>query len=657
MTDKKIGIVISATDKTQAAFKSAQAGLVTLKEKADGLFATGGIGLAGGLASTLLGAGFSTAVKSAIDDLDKMDEAAERLGTSTEYLSAMGYAAKLSGVEFEDLNKAFVKFSGQLAAAASGNAEAVDLMRRLGVEAKNFTSLDAALAQVADKFEKTSDGVGKTALAADAFGEKLGSKMVPLLNQGSEGLAAMRQEAEKLGGVIDGKLAKQAADFNDNLDRLKVVSKSASIAIAGELLPTLNRLSEELLAGLKNSDGFLDALMKYGLTNPFKDNAARVAELRREYEQLDFLLSNDRSKNPEKDRERLRSLEQQLNYYKEIEQIGKRETVRPPPTGNGIEPKTPAVKAVKESTRAFSDYDAILTERIARAIENTDIVKAAELEATMRKLDELAAAGLDPAIVQSIRGDLTGATKEAADEFERLAKLLEATPTAKLQELQGDMVFLTKAFEKGYIAEQQYLEAVTTRLDAASDKAKEAGDTIEEFAKQAARNMQDALADFLFDPFKDGTDGMLKNFGVMIQKMIAQAVAADLAKKLFGSLVQGGEGSGLLGGALDWLGGLVKNADGAVYPGAPGLSAYSGSIVSRPTVFPFAKGIGLMGEDGAEAILPLKRGADGKLGVAGGGGHTINVYVQPGSPQDVRRAAGQGAREALAVMNGVRRYG
>lgn len=189
------------------------------------------------------------------------------------------------------------------------------------------------------------------------------------------------------------------------------------------------------------------------------------------------------------------------------------------------------------------------------------------------------------------------------------------------------------------------------------EQAKKTNDTLEEFSKQAASNIQDAMADFLFDPFARGTQGMLQSFGTMIQKMIAQAVAADLGKRLFGDLVKGGEGSGWFGGALDWLGGLFKNADGGVYTSA-GLAAYSGRIVDRPTVFPFARGIGLMGEAGPEAILPLKRGGDGKLGVAaGGGGHTINVYVTGTNAPDVRRSAGQGAREALSALNGARRYG
>lgn len=59
---------------------------------------------------------------------------------------------------------------------------------------------------------------------------------------------------------------------------------------------------------------------------------------------------------------------------------------------------------------------------------------------------------------------------------------------------------------------------------------------------------------------------------------------------------------------------VIPNADGGVYRSA-GLSQYSGSIVNRPTFFAFARGAAVMGEAGPEAILPLRRGTDGKLGL------------------------------------------
>ena len=79
--------------------------------------------------------------------------------------------------------------------------------------------------------------------------------------------------------------------------------------------------------------------------------------------------------------------------------------------------------------------------------------------------------------------------------------------------------------------------------------------------------------------------------------------------------------------------GVIFNANGNVYSGA-GISAYSGQVVSSPTVFPFAKGIGLMGEAGPEAIMPLTR-IGGKLGVRaerGGTNVEVNIIGAPGNP-------------------------
>ncbi|MGJ3436288.1 phage tail tape measure protein [Serratia sp. Je.1.23.a] len=75
---------------------------------------------------------------------------------------------------------------------------------------------------------------------------------------------------------------------------------------------------------------------------------------------------------------------------------------------------------------------------------------------------------------------------------------------------------------------------------------------------------------------------------------------------------------------------MFANAKGGVYS-SPSLSSYSGQVVSSPTMFAFAKGAGLMGEAGPEAIMPLKRGADGSLGVqangAAGNQTLINVDI------------------------------
>jgi lambda family phage tail tape measure protein len=100
--------------------------------------------------------------------------------------------------------------------------------------------------------------------------------------------------------------------------------------------------------------------------------------------------------------------------------------------------------------------------------------------------------------------------------------------------------------------------------------------------------------------------------------------------------------------------GFALNANGNIFAANGVVPFAQGGIVNRPTLFPFAKGTGLMGEAGPEAIMPLKRGADGRLGVAGGGGTTnvvVNVDATGSSVQgDQAQSAALGRAVAGAVQ-------
>ncbi len=104
----------------------------------------------------------------------------------------------------------------------------------------------------------------------------------------------------------------------------------------------------------------------------------------------------------------------------------------------------------------------------------------------------------------------------------------------------------------------------------------------------------------------------------------------------------------------------LSGAFGFSHGGVPGrVQAFAtGGVVSQPTYFPMAGGTGLMGEAGAEAILPLRRGADGRLGVAAGeGGQPVQIVfnVQATDAQSFRKSEGQiNAMLARAVGRGRR---
>ena len=127
----------------------------------------------------------------------------------------------------------------------------------------------------------------------------------------------------------------------------------------------------------------------------------------------------------------------------------------------------------------------------------------------------------------------------------------------------------------------------------------------------AFKGMEDAFVNFVMT-------GKL-NFKDLTRSILADITRIIIRQKLMMPLLKGV--NNIFG--LD----LKFNAAGNVF-GANGIIPYAkGGIVNKPTIFPFANGVGLMGEAGAEAILPLKRGRSGNLGVESSGGGSNNIVV------------------------------
>ncbi|EAQ05239.1 putative phage tail minor protein [Yoonia vestfoldensis SKA53] len=110
---------------------------------------------------------------------------------------------------------------------------------------------------------------------------------------------------------------------------------------------------------------------------------------------------------------------------------------------------------------------------------------------------------------------------------------------------------------------------------------------------------------------------------------------------------------GMLAGGLNSLvSGLMPFADGAPFSQGRVMPFAKGGIVSSPTTFPMRGGTGLMGEAGPEAIMPLARGPDGRLGVRGGGGGGVHVTMQITTPdvQGFQRSQSQIAQQMARAM-------
>jgi len=661
-------------------------------------------------------------IEDAIGSMADLKEMSEKTGASVENLSALKGVAKIGGRDFDAISDQLVKFNKALHGTDDESKGAGKALAALGLDIQKLREMDpaAAFVELARAQEKFADGGGKSAAMVAILG-KSGAQAIPYLHDLADQMqlvgkvtadqakaaddyeknlkrlnaawsALSRQlagsvigplkditdwmvKAQKEGGAVEavfmGIGAAVVKAFGGEINPAKIMEQDVAKAFAE--VRRLDALSKKTQADIEAGNfGILGEAFSRGR---LKDINADLAAAERRLKSLTAANQKRVKDEIAADRPKDKSLDKQT--------FG----AAPKTGGTTEQDKAAALIKTLDDQIAVKALDLQATDKLtesekeyARVLQQLDtgILKATprQRELILGKLEFLRVADQELVAQEKQRQAVEAQQKVMADYLpgleEQARKLEEAATLYGLNEAQIAAVTqarledaIATAKQNGAGEEQiAFLERelaarrrITTAQQQIQDQ-KEKLNELDDFAKNAAKGMQDAMAEFLFDPFKHGTQGMLQGFGEMIQKMIAQAVAADLARKLFGDLVQGGEGKGLVGGALDWLGGLLKNADGGVYAGA-GIGAYSGTIVSRPTVFPFARGIGLMGEAGPEAILPLKRGSDGKLGVSAGGGHAImvNVAMTDGDPAKVHRAAAAGAREALAIINGARRYG
>ncbi len=150
-----------------------------------------------------------------------------------------------------------------------------------------------------------------------------------------------------------------------------------------------------------------------------------------------------------------------------------------------------------------------------------------------------------------------------------------------------------------------------------------------------------------------------------LQMALSQSVKGMMTGSLQGALPL--DGGGLLGGLVKGLGSIFGSlfgsggsafAQGGVLSRGLVMPFAQGGVIGAPTYFPLGRGLGLMGEQGAEAVMPLARGPDRRLGVrSGGGGRPVSVTMNISTPdaESFRRSEAQvSAALARAVARGQR---
>lgn len=254
-------------------------------------------------------------------------------------------------------------------------------------------------------------------------------------------------------------------------------------------------------------------------------------------------------------------------------------------------------KSIQSASVQLTEWTQKADEAVRKQREMTDALK--ELNDATRKYQD------DAALARSTvgMGDRRRGLEEEKQQVERVFSKTDGG-TEALKARQNALDALNQKYKEAVLAEADWRAGVTAGLENWVDDASNYAGQAASATQSAMGGMVDNISNMLI-----GNKADWKSWSVDVLKSV-QKVLTNMA------LVQSMKAAGgyFGGGFGSFISSIVPNAKGGVYD-SPGLSSYSGQVVSSPTLFAFAKGAGLMGEAGPEAIMPLTRGSDGSLGV------------------------------------------
>lgn len=178
--------------------------------------------LMGILGVGLTAAGFVSFIKAQVDAGDALSKLSQKLGITVEQLSAYQYAAKLSGVNQDQMQQGLVKLADTMQTALiNKTGDAARTFKALGIEiadsSGNLRDTGKVFEELSARFAGAADGPAKTAAAISLLG-RAGADMIPLMNS----LSDLAEEARRTGNVISSDFAGASERFNDQIDRMRI---------------------------------------------------------------------------------------------------------------------------------------------------------------------------------------------------------------------------------------------------------------------------------------------------------------------------------------------------------------------------------------------------------------------------------------------------
>jgi lambda family phage tail tape measure protein len=628
-------------------------------------------GLAAGMA---LGA-FTAFVKQGIDAADAMGKAAMRTGVAAQALLGMQNAAALADVSNEQLIKGLTKLNVNLVSAAEGNDQLNKRFEQLGITIKaqdgTLKSTEQIFREISDRFADMPDGAQKAAAAVSLFG-KSGVELITLLNSGAASF-------DEFNYKLSDEFAARSEYFNDSITKMGFKTQGFQMQLMDALLPALQSILDEfsnlfnteqdwtalfdvIIFGMRSiatvifaTVKLVDVLVKSlvaavdvayklfierdigaafrAVQNRFTDV---VAQARQDFAAIGRIWTDAAAPGG---RARTRGFDMRdLGAEREGDAAAKKaasEAERLAQKRNDIGQK--ALSLQEQLRRKLEDVNAAYAGVGANPIEQLLLDRADAVRENNRQVDDMT-----KQVVGLVREITAAGGQIDVSPFRTLIdQISEANVALADKELAEGLREIGKAAAEAALAELEFvdaLEAQGTALDGARDgidgyleSIGTLSENISGVTQSALKGLEDAIVSLTTTgkfSFRDFALSIIDDLTRMATRMLIIAPILQFIKGLLSPGPGALEGVNALKTAIP---GFALSANGNVFA-QNGIQKFArGGVVSRPTMFPFANGIGLMGEAGPEAIMPLKRGRDGRLGVAGGGGVNvgeINISVQ-----------------------------
>lgn len=551
---------------------------------------------------------------------------AEKIGDSAEAVASLKLASDVSGVALDSVAAASVKLTSALAKTDDEAKGVGAALGSIGLSVEEFKRLSPVeqIDAVTQAFAGYEDNAQKTAVAVQLFGRS-GAELIPLFNDLADGAERQVKLTQEQILAADA-YTKQTARLRSEIESLVQVTAADAIPALSQMVQMLQdvlRYATSASGGvnvfslaLAGAQTTMETLIVIGsdVAFVFKTIGDTIGAYLAVTERLvNFDLAGAKAigeaykESSEERRAALDRFQKQILNpirFSADDQSGaeaRRLGLDGPRKSIDFNPNGPEKKKKDTDTGSFLDYQQQVTQRVGNLLEGSDVTQAKIYADTLKQLDDLYFSGaLNADLYDSALKKLTGTTssgKDAvskfAEEQKRLAELLGATESAGIEKQRADMELLTKALQDGVISEQQYLEAVSARLDLVADKTKEAKSFADELGLSFSSAFEDAVVGG--GKFSDVLKGLADD---IVRLIVRTQVTKPLADAI---------------GGFDF-GGLFKGIFG-------GFRANGGPVTAGTSY--------VVGERGREMFTPS---VAGRITPAGAGGAvTVRVVNESGN--------------------------